>query len=263
MPYKVKLGQIDLTESRPSEEIALKKEKPTINVITATFNAQATVGDLISSLELQTDKDFQWIIADGGSTDGTLDAIRNKTKLNYTISSEEDFGIYDALNRAIKRSDAEYYVVVGADDRLYPDAISNFRKHANGNPDIIAAQININGKIIKPNKGRKSLYGAMAYVAGHAVGTCIRKDLHMRFGYYSRLFPIAADQFFILKSVANNATLRPAMFTAGEFSTDGLSGKNYLGTATEFFRIQLLTGSNKYIQTIIFILRLLKNISRI
>ena len=73
-----------------------------LTVITATYNAEKYLPNLIKSLREQTCKDFEWIVADGSSTDRTLELLSEVKDLNLVVSSEPDFGIYDALNRAIK-----------------------------------------------------------------------------------------------------------------------------------------------------------------
>jgi glycosyltransferase involved in cell wall biosynthesis len=68
-----------------------------ISIITATFNAASHLPDLVSCLRNQTYKNFEWVVADGGSTDDTLNILRTTKDLNVVLSSQPDFGIYDAL----------------------------------------------------------------------------------------------------------------------------------------------------------------------
>ncbi|OYV85676.1 MAG: hypothetical protein B7Z63_05145 [Ignavibacteriae bacterium 37-53-5] len=90
------------------------EKQPTISVVTATWNAAQHLPGLITSLQGQTDKEFEWVVADGASDDGTLELLRSVTGLNIVISSQQDFGIYDALNRAIRIASGDYYIVCGA-----------------------------------------------------------------------------------------------------------------------------------------------------
>ncbi len=167
-----------------------------ISIITATYNAEKYLPRLVESLEKQRDKNFEWVVADGASTDRTLEILENakRSLKNVVVDSRPDFGIYDVLNRAIKISKGDYYLVVGADDILFPDAIENYRKAAKqSNADLITARIKIGNSIRGPKRPAWGwLYGQSAYVSGHVVGLLIRKDLHEKFGYYSRRFPIAA-----------------------------------------------------------------------
>ena len=237
--------------------------KPTISVITATYNAIEVLPNAIRSLQLQDDKDFEWVIADGGSSDGTIDLLNSINDLSCSISSSSDFGIYDALNRAIELCSSDYYIVIGADDTLATNAISEYKKFAAYNHDMVCADILVNGRICKPGKGKKWLNGAMAYVAGHSVGLCIKTSMHKELGLYSKNYPIVADQLFIMNAISRGFNLTVAPFVAGEFSTNGTSNLKYLATATDFYRFQIEMGVNRYLQTLLFFARIIKNFKRI
>ena len=164
-------------------------EKPTkLSVITATYNAEKFLFRVIKSLQEQTDKDFEWIISDGASSDSTLEILKSTEGINIKVISGEDFGIYDALNRGIKACNGEFYLVVGADDELYPNAIEDYKKNIEDGVDIITACVDTDNGKIEPNSGSKWLKGQFHYISGHAVGSIYRTSLHQKFGYYSRKF---------------------------------------------------------------------------
>jgi len=240
------------------------EEKPLkLSIITATWNAENFLPRAIKSLEKQTDKDFEWIISDGSSTDSTLEILKNVEGINIKIISQEDFGIYDALNRGIKNCNGEFYLVIGADDELYPNAVKDYKEAIEDDVDIVTAWIDTaNGQNI-PNSGPKWLKSQFHYVSGHAVGSIYRTKLHEKLGYYSRKFPIAADQLFILTIAKSGAKIKIVEKIVGKFSDDGVSSIDILGTICEFYRVQIAVGENKLLQTILFILRLIKNFRRI
>ena len=80
-----------------------------VSIITAVYNAENHILNLINSLRQQIDKNFEWVVVDGLSTDSTVKILKNIDDLNITIISEADFGIYDALNKGIKACTGEYY----------------------------------------------------------------------------------------------------------------------------------------------------------
>jgi glycosyltransferase involved in cell wall biosynthesis len=244
--------------------IIQSEKKITISVVTATFNAATQLPKLVESLRAQTDKDFEWLVADGGSTDDTISLLNNITDLNLVISSQPDFGIYDAINRAIGLAKGDYYVVIGADDFFFPNAIADFRRAAfHSDADIVAAGVLMQGHLLKIKEGKTWLYGLHGLVSQHSVGTLIRKKLHEKFGPYSKKFPIAADQFFVMQACAGGATRHVASFTAGNYGSGGVSTCDYLGMRLEFCRVQILTGHNKFIQLAILFMKLIANYSRI
>lgn len=234
-----------------------------ISVVTATYNSEEHISILIESLRVQTDKEFEWVVVDGLSSDATLSLLNKVNDLNMIIISEADFGIYDALNKGILRSSGEFYLVIGSDDFLYPDAIENFKKEITDDFDIIAASLNKNGVITKARKKWTWLYNQFSFVAGHSAATLFRKSLHERFGLYSHKFPIAADQYFIKTICQNGARIKHADFVSGYYSLAGLSGTDFIGTLTESFRVQVLTERYKFIQFILFVLRFIKHYRRV
>lgn len=233
--------------------------RPGVSIITATFNSASALPGLIESLRRQTEPNFEWIVVDGGSTDSTVDLLRQSGDLVSSMVSEPDFGIYHALNKGVRMCSSDYYLVLGADDRLFPEAIASFRSHAFATrADIISAGISINGNVSHGKSGNSWLHGMFAYVSGHSVGTLIRRNLHDRFGEYSRRFPVAADMYF-LKSVCqdpNTVIARPT-FVAGEHGTGGVSSIDKAATFCDCFRVQLETERWKLPQIIIFLAKLI------
>jgi len=235
-----------------------------ISIITATYNASSQLPRLIDSLRKQSDKNFEWVVTDGGSTDGTLEVLQQIDDLNLVIDTQPDFGIYDALNRAIGIATGEYYLVLGADDILYENAISLFYQNMDSKADLVTALVKIEGRELGVRRPWPWLYGQFAYVSSHAVGTLISKKLHEVHGLYSRHFPIAADQLFLKKVAESKETkILEVNFVAGEFGTTGTSNQDLLGTFTESLRVQIVSGENKFLQLLLFFLRVIKNYSKI
>jgi len=227
-------------------------------VITATLNAAEHLPGLIASLRSQTDKDFEWVVADGSSEDGTLDLLRTVTDINILVSSQKDFGIYDALNRAINISSGEYYIVSGADDHFYDDAIEKYRAAImRSHADMIAANVMYDSRVIRKKKGPSWLFGQASYIAGHTLATAFKKDLHQLFGTYSSKYQIGGDQLFVLTACKGGASIYQADFVAGEMGAAGVSSVDRIGVAFEVFKIQMEVGGSFLVQSILLVLRLI------
>lgn len=246
-----------------STNLNSKKFSATISAVTATYNCAHDLPRLIASLRAQTDRDFQWVVMDGGSTDGTLELLHAAGDVVSVLVSEPDFGIYDAINKAVRKISNQYYLVLGADDFLYPDAVALFKqKLRDTNAEIVTAKVKINGRVSVSRRPWPWLYCQSAYIEGHAVSALIKKDLHERFGFYSNRLPIAADQLFIKKAGDAGIDIVRADFVSGEYGPDGFSGVDVVGALTENFRVQITTGENKVLQLIVFFIRLIKNYKR-
>jgi glycosyltransferase involved in cell wall biosynthesis len=231
-----------------------------ISIITATYNSAKTINALIDSLHAQTEKDFEWVVADGESTDGTLEILQSLKDLDVKITSKKDFGIYDALNRALSICSGEYYLVLGSDDTLEPDAVENFSRAANEtHADLIVFNILANKRLIQHNGKRSHLMRQRGFVAGHSVGTLIKKNLHIKFGFYSKKFPIAADYYFLERAYISGASIHYENIIAGSFGTGGVSTTDCLGALTESFRIRVELGGNKIVEMVVFVLRFIWN----
>jgi glycosyltransferase involved in cell wall biosynthesis len=87
-------------------------------IITSTFNCAASLQITAQSIRDQTYKNIQWIVADGGSNDSTIEVIEQNLDIVTNWFSENDEGIYDAWNKACRLIDGEWVIFLGAGDQL-------------------------------------------------------------------------------------------------------------------------------------------------
>lgn len=97
-----------------------------VSVVTVTYNASATLEKTMQSVFHQNYPYIEYIIIDGASTDGTVNIIsKYAEKLSYWLS-EQDKGIYDAMNKALEVATGDFLIFMGADDLFYTnDVIKN------------------------------------------------------------------------------------------------------------------------------------------
>jgi glycosyltransferase involved in cell wall biosynthesis len=90
--------------------------EPLISLITVVFNGVGTIEGTIRTVIEQTYSNIEYIVVDGGSTDGTLDVLRRyEREIDYWVS-EKDAGIYDAMNKGIALARGDYIGMLNADD---------------------------------------------------------------------------------------------------------------------------------------------------
>ena len=90
-----------------------------VSIVTVSFNCVSSIEDTILSVVNQKYKEKEFVIIDGGSTDGTLDVIKKYDKqINYWVS-EKDAGIYDAMNKGIKASNGDWIIFMNSGDCFY------------------------------------------------------------------------------------------------------------------------------------------------
>ena len=93
----------------------------TVSIITITYNAERFLERTIQSVLAQQATDYEYIVIDGGSTDGTLDIIERYESHVTTWISEPDGGLYDAMNKGLHRARGEYVWFMNAGDELYDE----------------------------------------------------------------------------------------------------------------------------------------------
>jgi glycosyltransferase involved in cell wall biosynthesis len=104
-----------------------------ISIVTSTLDAAADLAHTLRSVAQQRGASFEWIVVDGGSTDGTVELLRLHEHLVARWISEPDSGIYDAWNKGCALARGEWLLFLGAGDEFAaPDALSNFSAHLAG-----------------------------------------------------------------------------------------------------------------------------------
>jgi glycosyltransferase len=88
-----------------------------ISIITATYNSLQHLPDVFNSIRQQTYPDIEYIVIDGGSTDGTVEQLKQSNLISQIIS-EPDQGIYDALNKGIQMATGDIIGFLHSDDIL-------------------------------------------------------------------------------------------------------------------------------------------------
>ena len=112
---------------------------PKFSIITVTYNAAKVLEDTIQSIVTQTYKNLEYIIVDGGSTDETLDIIHKYQEHITTVISEPDQGLYDAMNKGLRKARGCYLVFLNAGDAFHePDTLQKIADSIEKNdPDIV------------------------------------------------------------------------------------------------------------------------------
>ena len=106
-----------------------------ISVITATFNSAKTLPDTLRGLECQHYPALEYIIVDGGSTDGTLELARNNPLVTKWVS-EKDNGVYDAQSKGLRMATGDLIGVINSDDYYLDGALERVAQAAAQRPDV-------------------------------------------------------------------------------------------------------------------------------
>ncbi len=170
---------------------------PLISVITVSFNARDTLESTIQSVLDQPYPKLEYIIIDGGSTDGTREIIKKYEKyLTYWIS-EPDQGIYDGINKGLRQAQGELVNILNAGDRFVPGILQWIGEYYQENPFPMAACCYF---WVYPSQQLKIIPDVSRISQGYAVchqAVFYQHQLHEEFGEYDQCYSLAADYHFI------------------------------------------------------------------
>ena len=217
---------------------AISSNNPLVSIITVVFNGEMHLEQTIQSVINQDYENIEYIIVDGKSNDGTIDII-NKYQENITIwISEEDDGLYDAMNKGISLANGEIVGIINADDFYNKQAVSIAVRALMGNEgfEIFFGKLNriyqsSANKIIdipipeSINKNRINVVHPTVFM---------KKSLYSRKNFDTTL-KIAADLDLLL-SVCSTSNVVKSKCIISNMRTGGLSS-NFLLSVSEMFKV--------------------------
>ena len=199
------------------------------SIITINYNNAEGLEKTIKSVKSQTYSNFEHIIIDGNSKDGSKTVIEShKDFFSYSIS-EPDTGIYNAMNKGIKVSKGKYLLFLNSGDKLYDHQIlDKVSKKMFENLDIYYGDLNLIFK--KENKiqvfPKKLSFGFFYEKSLAHPSVFIKKNLFDDLFYYNESFKIISDwEFFTCAICKYNASYKHLGLIISKFNTDGISSR--------------------------------------
>lgn len=205
-----------------------------LSIITVNYNNCVGLVQTMNSIKLQSSRDFEWIVIDGSSTDGSKEIlIENNKCISYWVS-EPDMGIYNAMNKGIKASKGEYLLFLNSGDCLYnSNVVKSFCKNSS-NEEIIYGDIlykNSVGSFRKQSLNKKNITICDLWV--HTLphqASFIKKTAFEKYGYYNEEIKVSADWFFFIQSIIiGGASHKHIDLTVSIMQPDGVSTKRTYG----------------------------------
>lgn len=193
-----------------------KKDQPMFSIITATLNNRKTIERCVSSVLLQSYPNFEYIVVDGASKDGTYEFLESKKDSFAVWISEPDTGVYNAWNKALRYVSGEWILFLGSDDILadeevLTDVAAFINKHQIGSGLIYGdiflvsdGQYKKLEKISVPlNKVLTHPYLRLLPVLPSHQSSFHHKSMFSRNGLFDESYRIAADNKFLVKALPN------------------------------------------------------------
>jgi glycosyltransferase involved in cell wall biosynthesis len=216
-------------------------KQPDVSVIIPVFNARRTLEAAIRSVHEQTYAAHEILVIDGGSTDGTIDIIKaHESKITYWVS-ERDGGVYDAINKGIRKATGDWIFILGSDDILASnDVLESVSENVTEQLSILFGSVrNVNVKHSLVPEVHMSSMGSDLY---------IRNTLHQQSAFYRRsLFEkevfdssmkVLADYDFHLFLFKQKVSSKRIDLLVAECEASGLSKQFNRALYVEEFRLK-------------------------
>ncbi len=175
---------------------AAESKEPDFSIITICRNEVKGIAPTCQSIVGQRYGNFEWIVVDGASTDGTLEALDQYRERVTKFVSERDKGIYDAMNKGIELSRGKYLVFMNGGDRFSSSEVLDWVAQA-PQADLIYGQLELNepgGELLSPPEKIRCDYLIKHMI--HHQAAFFHRSLFGRFGLYDTSYRIAADYEF-------------------------------------------------------------------
>lgn len=211
-------------------------KQPFFSIITVCWNSGKTISRTIESVLEQDYQDYEYIIVDGGSTDNTIDIIKEyESRFNGRLRyrSGPDKGIYDAFNKGIERATGKYIWLVNSDDFIEPDVLGKLHElvkdYTEEDEPIISAIMNCisnDGQILYQVKSSPEKVAA-AY-RNNTMGTIhpatiVPKRIYNLVGLYDINYRIIGDIDWFKRAYKANMPIIFADFVVTNFMVGGVS----------------------------------------
>lgn len=207
---------------------------PQLTIITINRNNANGLKRTLTSVLSQSVTDFEYIVIDGASSDGSLEILKTQNTKhrtqNFKFISEPDSGIYNAMNKAIAMATGDYLLFINSGDELADsNVVKSFEAYVNEDSELCSGDLLlINNNEQKKLKAPKEISLSYCLQGGLThPNTFIRKSLFEKYGYYNEANKIVSDwEFFLIAAGLNNCKYQQLNFTVARFYEDGISSVN-------------------------------------
>lgn len=187
-------------------------QAPKVSIVTVSFNSGATMRQTMQSVAAQTYGNIEHIVIDGGSTDATMDIVREFRGTRLSWVSEPDRGIYDAMNKGMQRASGDIIGILNSDDWLEPAAIEAVVKCFRDT----GCDYTFGDTYLADLEGRRT--GLMKSLDPREMGieylykmpithqTCyVSREVLRRVGSFSLEYRLSADHDFVVRLIGSGA----------------------------------------------------------
>ncbi|MFK8060226.1 MAG: glycosyltransferase family 2 protein [Polaribacter sp.] len=198
-----------------------------LSIITINYNNAIGLKKTMESVANQNLQNFEYIVVDGNSTDNSLSIIKSFDLSNLKWSSENDTGVYNAMNKGIKKASGNFLLFLNSGDFLVNDTIiEKVLPSLHNKFDFISGHLEFienSETVVKKHPEKISLSYLLRSTLMHP-STFIKKSLFYEYGFYNEDLKIVSDWEFFFKTIGlNGATFKRIDIIVAHFNMDGIS----------------------------------------
>ena len=217
-------------------------ETPLFSIVTITLNNLQSLHNTKNSVQEQDFHDYEWLVVDGGSKDGTPAYLAS---INADFTSERDTGIYDAMNKGLARAAGKYVIFLNAGDELAkPDVLGKIAQAIKSNPHVPDF---VYGDFIEERNGeyfekraRSHTQKILGMFTSHQSMLYRREALGD--ARYNMDYPLSSDYHFTCRFLQQTDNALHVPFPIGIFESGGVSQKNKTRSRNENAQIRVELG---------------------
>ncbi|MBE0577381.1 MAG: glycosyltransferase [Desulfuromonadales bacterium] len=230
-----------------------------ISLITICLNSASTIGRTIESIAAQKDDHVQYIVIDGGSTDGTQEIVSSYEHFVDYFISEPDRGISDAFNKGLNVANMDIVGLINSDDTLLPGAILSVRQAFQSNPEVEVVHGDIllydGEQFVKQISPAGKWWFPWRLVLFNHPATFVKRDVYKRFGGFSSEFKFAMDDDLFLTWIQEKVQLQYTQVAFVRMQAGGLSGRFAFQVFKEKRKTLLAHGYNPLLVNLQYVAR--------
>jgi glycosyltransferase involved in cell wall biosynthesis len=203
-----------------------------LSIITINYNNKEGLKKTIASVRQQSIKNYEYIIIDGGSTDGSADVVKeNAASLDYWVS-EKDAGIFNAMNKGLAVAKGEYCLFLNSGDYLADETILK-QVEPLLVEDIVYGDLYFeyaDGKVVRAHYEDDMSLFKLSFTSLPHQGTFIKRSLLNKLGGYKEELKIVSDWFFFIQAIIEcNPSFKKIDLVISYFDKSGVSSVTDFG----------------------------------
>jgi glycosyltransferase involved in cell wall biosynthesis len=245
------------------KKFSRKSKNYSISIITVVLNGDKYLEKSIKSTLSQNYKNYELILIDGASTDNSVKIIKKYQRKIAYWCTKKDNGIYDAMNKGIRKAKGDIIGILNSDDIYIKNALQivnrYFQKY--NQIDFLFGSVKKN-RIMSGYHPHKIKWKFNIY-PGHSSGFFIKKSTHDKIGLYNTKFKYSADYDLIYRMIVKhklNGMCVNHKEVTGEFRLDGIGSRvSLFGKLIEETKIRIHNKQNIFVVITLIFLHLFNN----